>query len=53
MSLTFEQQMWDKWSDDDEERAYMIPEYRKETIGNGKKKSTLERQTMASECSSK
>lgn len=29
--MTFEQQMWDKWADDDDERAWLIPEYRKES----------------------
>ena len=52
MSLTFEQQMWDKWSDDDEERAYMIPEYRKEAIAHGKKIQTLGNEAMASELES-
>lgn len=29
--MTFEQQMWDKWADDDDERAWLIPDYRKES----------------------
>ena len=41
--MTFEQQMWDKWADDDDERAWLIPEYRKESDnGEDKQKSNVE-----------
>ena len=49
MALTFEQQMWDKWSDDDDERSWLIPEYRKEAIAHENTIQTLENEAMASE----
>ena len=52
MSLTFEQQMWDKWSDDDDERSWLIPEYKKEAIVHEKKIQTLGNEAMASELKS-
>lgn len=45
--MTFEQQMWDKWADDDDERAWLIPEYRKESdYGKDKQKSNGEETTV-------
>lgn len=45
--MTFEQQMWDKWADDDDERAWLIPEYRKESgYGEDKQKSNDEKTTV-------
>lgn len=49
--MTFEQQMWNKWADDDEERGWLIPEYRKEYEDGKETATTMEQKVEnASEC---